>query len=110
MSIVLRVPIYGMDTCEDLFTPRQALALTTLATSTGKLAKSQTENAHDGFAVAVQTCLALMVDKQADTLISRLHGTHLREKHRGILLHDKHSLWFGILRSQLVLSEQLATG
>jgi len=58
--------IYGMNRFCDLFTSRQLLALTTLV----KLVR-QVENkliSHDdgGYTLAIQTCLAFAVDKQAD--------------------------------------------
>ncbi len=57
---------YGMDRFEDLFAPRQALALTTL----GRLAHESgtwiSAKQDIGLATAVQTCLAMAVDRQAD--------------------------------------------
>lgn len=62
----ISAPIYGMMTWGDLFSPRQALALSTLnrlVRETGK--RSATKNGAD-LSEAVQTCLALVVDRQAD--------------------------------------------
>ncbi len=64
-TLGFRVQLYGMEQWGDLFTARQALALTTLARlvrdAGDKLAKE-----HDaGFASAVQTCLAMVADKFA---------------------------------------------
>ena len=56
---------YGMDLFEDLFTPRQALSLTTLARLVREAGR-RLEVEHDGLAVAVQTCLAISLDKQTD--------------------------------------------
>jgi adenine-specific DNA methylase len=63
---------YGMDTFADLFTPRQLLALTTLARLVRELPKSKDldsslESKSSDLDEAVQTCLALALDKQADS-------------------------------------------
>lgn len=57
---------YGMDRFEDLFTPRQALALTTLARLVREAGEKVAEEQENGLAAAVQTCLALSLDKQTD--------------------------------------------
>jgi len=57
---------YGMDRFEDLFTPRQALALTTLARLVREAGDRMRTGDDPGLAVAVQTCLAMAIDKQAD--------------------------------------------
>lgn len=57
---------YGMDLFEDLFTPRQALALTTLARLVRETGEKVAEEQENGLAAAVQTCLALAMDKQGD--------------------------------------------
>ena len=56
---------YGMNTFENLFTPRQALALTTLVGLVGQLGEKQTGD-DPGLVRSVQSCLALAVDRQAD--------------------------------------------
>jgi adenine-specific DNA methylase len=56
-----------MDRFEDLFTPRQALALTTLTRLVQEVGKKVAAVLDEGLAVAVQTCLALALDKQADS-------------------------------------------
>jgi len=60
------VPIYGMERWGDLFSPRQALALTTLARLAREVGEkiSSSDDAH--LAEAVQTCLAMAIDRQAD--------------------------------------------
>ena len=58
--------IYGLDEWGTYFTPRQALALTTLATLTGKVAEELASDGDPGLAMAVHTCLALAVDRQVD--------------------------------------------
>jgi len=57
---------YGMDLFEDLFTPRQALALTTLARLVQEAGGKVAEEHENGFTAAVQTCLAMAMDRQAD--------------------------------------------
>jgi len=57
---------YGMDLFEDLFTPRQALALTTLARLVREAGEKAAEEQENGLAAAVHTCLALAIDKQGD--------------------------------------------
>lgn len=72
---------YGMDHFEDLFTPRQALALTMLVRLVQVVGRKLAEEKDAGMAAAVQTCLALVVDRQADATssLSRWHVTG--EKH-----------------------------
>ena len=60
---------YGMDNFEDLFTPRQLLALTTLVRLVRKVGEELVED-NNGLAVVVQTLLALAVDRQTDYLTS----------------------------------------
>lgn len=58
---------YGMDRFEDLFTPRQMLALTTLARLVQEVKTELTDKYEGDFVSAVQTCLAFALDKQADS-------------------------------------------
>ena len=58
--------LYGLKTWGDLFTPRQALALTTLVRLTVEASKESDTSTERAFMAAVQTCLALIVDKMAD--------------------------------------------
>ncbi|MFO7902397.1 MAG: DUF1156 domain-containing protein [Pirellulaceae bacterium] len=60
------VPIYGMERWGDLFSPRQALALSTLARLVRKAREQMASSDDAGLAKAVQTCLALAVTKHAD--------------------------------------------
>lgn len=67
MSGVFNAPIYGHKTWGSLFSPRQALALITfsrLIRSVGE--QIQNELKEPEFAKAVQTCLALALDRLAD--------------------------------------------
>ena len=69
------LPLYGMNAFRDLFTGRQLLSLTTLVRfvrEAGDLIRKQAKSDPSAarFADAVQTCLALMVGRQADYLSS----------------------------------------
>ena len=66
MSGVFNAPIYGHDTWGSLFTPRQAVALVTLARLVREAGERCREECDAGLAEAVATCLALALDKQAD--------------------------------------------
>jgi putative DNA methylase len=57
---------YGMDAFEDLFTPRQLLALTTLARLVREVGNGYATQQDTQFATAVQTALALALDRQSD--------------------------------------------
>jgi adenine-specific DNA methylase len=57
---------YGMDLFGDLFTSRQALALTTLARLVREAGRRLADENDAGLTAAVQTCLAMANDKQAD--------------------------------------------
>ncbi|MCB8788892.1 DUF1156 domain-containing protein [Planktothrix agardhii] len=63
---------YGMDNFADLFTPRQLLALVTLARLVKKLGSQEIEElgTDKELTNAIQTCLSLAVDRQADYLTS----------------------------------------
>ncbi|MEB3886135.1 DUF1156 domain-containing protein [Lyngbya sp. CCY1209] len=61
---------YGMDKFEDLFTSRQALALTTLVKLVNEVGKKLANTEDEGLAIAVQSFLSLAIDKQADYLSS----------------------------------------
>jgi putative DNA methylase len=60
------VPIYGMERWGDLFSPRQALALTTLARLVREAGARTMSSADSGLADAVMTCLALSQSKLLD--------------------------------------------
>ena len=59
------VVLYGMTTWGDLFTPRQALVLTTL-TRLVRGIREKLGSKNPGLAAAVQTCLGLAVSRHAD--------------------------------------------
>jgi adenine-specific DNA methylase len=70
-ALGFRVQLYGMEQWKNLFTPRQLLALTTLARLVRELPKSKDldsslESKSSDFDEAVQTCLAFAVDRMAD--------------------------------------------
>ena len=70
------VVLYGMTTWGDLFTHRQALGLTLLA----KLVRELPSKLDDsGLKVAVQTCLALTVDRCADKCASLVVWDNTRD-------------------------------
>jgi putative DNA methylase len=58
--------IYGIDTWGRLFTPRQTLALSSLCRLVREAGTRLAKEHKDGLAHAVQTCLGLAVDRQAD--------------------------------------------
>ena len=57
---------YGMDRFRDLFTPRQALSLARFARLVPEVGKMLRSTADPNLADAVQTCLALSLDRLAD--------------------------------------------
>jgi len=65
-SFVNRGSIYGMDTWGDFFTRRQLLALTTLVGLIHAISAKCSANVDVTFTEAVQTCLALVIDRVAD--------------------------------------------
>jgi putative DNA methylase len=61
-SLGFRVNLYGMETWGDLFTPRQALALSTFVRLVREAHQEVLRETGDaGFARAVATCLAVAV-------------------------------------------------
>lgn len=66
MSGVFNAPIYGHNTWGSLFTPRQALALTTLVRLVQQAGERCQEEGEAGLAEAVRTLLGFALDKQAD--------------------------------------------
>lgn len=57
---------YGMDLFEDLFTPRQLLALTTLASEIERVTSEIQSEENADFALAVRSCLSLSFGRLAD--------------------------------------------
>jgi adenine-specific DNA methylase len=60
------VPIYGMERWGDLFSPRQALVMVTLARLVREAGERTVTSADAGLAEAVQTCLGIAVGRQGD--------------------------------------------
>ena len=67
MSGVFNAPIYGHNTWGSLFTSRQALALTTIGKFVRDGGEKLAAELDSSLAIAVQTCLAMALDKQADS-------------------------------------------
>lgn len=70
------VVLYGMTTWGDLFSPRQSLGLTTLVKLVKQVAPEETDHP---FKVAVQTCLALALDRCADKCASLVVWDNTRD-------------------------------
>ncbi len=70
----ISIPIYGMETWGDIYTPRQMLTLGMLSASVKSFATNQTDLPAD-LAIALSVCLAIMVDRQVDATssLSRWH-------------------------------------
>ena len=62
----ISVPIYGMERWGDLFSPRQALALTTLARLVREAGERIASSSDAGLAEAVMTCLSLCLGRVGD--------------------------------------------
>jgi adenine-specific DNA methylase len=67
--------IYGMERWGDLFTPRQALTLATLAEKVGVARVTIQGELADDLSDAVQACLGLAVNRLADALSSLVTWT-----------------------------------
>ena len=80
-TLGFRIQLYGMVEWGDLFTPRQALALTTLARLAREAGRRLAAEHDAGMAEAVQTCLAMVVDRQADATSSLCRWHVTGEKH-----------------------------
>jgi len=69
-TLGFRVQLYGMKQWGDLFTTRQLLALTTLIRLLQFYRENISPSNDDGLNIAVQTCIALAIDRQTDYLTS----------------------------------------
>ncbi len=83
-SFVNRGPIYGMLTWKDYFSSRQLLALTTLVRLIKKVGKELEKESDLGLAEAVQTCLALAVDRCTNQFCSLSKWNNGRELVDGV--------------------------
>ncbi len=63
---VNRLPLYGMYVWGDVYSDRQLLSLTTIGKKISEVGKRLERENEIGFIVAVQTCLAFIVNKIAD--------------------------------------------
>lgn len=70
MSGVFNAPIYGHNTWGSLFTPRQLLAITTLAQLVKETETKLKLLYEEDFDIAVRTCLGLVLDKVTERLTS----------------------------------------
>ncbi len=66
MSGVFNAPIYGHSDWGSLFSPRQALSLTTFAQFVREAGKKISQECDTDFAIAIETCLAQSLDRLAD--------------------------------------------
>jgi adenine-specific DNA methylase len=66
MSGVFNAPLYGHNTWGSLYTDRQMLVMTTLAKHVRELANTIDASVPVHTKLAIQTCLAMAVDRQAD--------------------------------------------
>jgi adenine-specific DNA methylase/very-short-patch-repair endonuclease len=78
-----RLELYGITQYSDIFTNRQSLALTTLVRLVLQVGEKHT-NDDSGLVSAVQSCLALAVDRQANTLTSLSRWNTTRENIEGV--------------------------
>ncbi|MBN1235617.1 MAG: DUF1156 domain-containing protein [Methanotrichaceae archaeon] len=65
-TLGFRVQLYGMEQWGNLFTPRQALALTTLVRLVREAGERMRAKGDSGIATSLQACLALAVDRMVD--------------------------------------------
>ena len=89
-SLGFRVQLYGMKNWGDLFTPRQLLALITLTRLVKKLENKEIQElgSDKELANAIQTCLSLAVDRQANTLTSLSRWDIARENNQGLFVRQ----------------------
>ena len=79
----ISVPLYGMTHWGDLFSSRQALALSTLVDLVLRIGTELSKSSDPQFSAAVQTCLALAVSRQSDytTSLCSWHTTGEKVNH-----------------------------
>jgi len=83
-TLGFRVQLYGMEQWGDLFTPRQALALTTLARLVREAGERMRAEGEPGLAEAVQTGLAMAVDRCSNQFSSLSKWNNGREVVDGV--------------------------
>jgi putative DNA methylase len=79
-TFVNRGPIYGLTTWADYFNSRQALALSTVIRLIQEIEKYSTDKEKGSLSTAIQTCLALAVDRLADKNASLSVWNNIGEK------------------------------
>jgi putative DNA methylase len=74
-----RMPLYGMPSYGDIFTPRQLLALITFVRELQEINSSLSDSNSNEFNNAIKTCIGLTIDRQADYLssLSRWHTSRI---------------------------------
>jgi len=77
----ISVPIYGMERWGDLFSPRQALVLSTLARLVADARSQMSDGTDSALSDAVATCLAFANGRQADASSSLARWHLTGEKH-----------------------------
>lgn len=80
----IRIHLYGMTTWGGLFTPRQALMLSTLVRLVRKIGQEPSSNQEKDLVASGQTCLALAVGRQTNTLTSLSRWNPAGEKIEGV--------------------------
>jgi putative DNA methylase len=83
-TFVNRGSIYGMTVWKDYFTQRQLLALSTFAKAIKIIGEKIALENENSFAKAIQTCLALAIDRQSNTLTSLSRWDIARENIQGV--------------------------
>ncbi|WP_254175250.1 DUF1156 domain-containing protein [Planktothrix pseudagardhii] len=100
-ALGFRVQLYGMEYWGNLFTSRQALALTTLVRLIKETGEKLANSEDKGLADAVQTCLALAVDRQANTLTSLSRWNTAGEKIEGLFARQAIPMVWDIAEANL---------
>src|SRR5262249_22091481 len=77
------IVLYGMETLGGLCNPRHQLSLTTLSRLARMVGEQLSKRESPEYVAAVQTCLALVVDRQADKLSSLGRWDTSRENPQG---------------------------
>ncbi len=76
--------VYGLERWSDFYTPRQALALATLVRFCRQVGEQLRRELSADVATAVQTCLALAVDRQVNATTSVSRWNAVREEIEGL--------------------------
>jgi adenine-specific DNA methylase len=82
-TLGFRVQLYGMTQWYDLFSSRQLLTLTTMSRLTREIVTQLEKQQDKNMVEAIQTCLALAVDRQADYLSSLTRWLNTLEAYSG---------------------------